>query len=222
MKFLFKRAFGRFSVRQVIPALIVVGLFTALCVFHEEAGSSDYLFAKTCTSMGVAFAGLFCAIFVNADIAGNRCMRSSAIAHRLYTFDLPVFFGIISIGGTMLVNCAYTIFIIATGRDLSNLADMLICTCISVAMVVIISVFCGLIRYGTIIAIYCWGPLAMMPFIFPQTIREYGFGLSLAAAVVIYLVCCAASVAAAMIIAKVMYKKLDFKPFADSNLSVIK
>lgn len=215
MKFLMKAGFSSW-VRVLVFLTLSIGAFAlALIIPIEDA--EDYIISKSVAVMGAHFAAGFICIMLVPNVTGNRCIRSSPIAKALYTRDIPLFFLLIGGGWMALFNCAYAAVILLTGKGAENISDMLLISAVAAAIVSLCSVFI-IMRYGIVFMIYS-GALIIVPYLsLPKLLRESGFGLPVWAAAVIFVLTCAVSTAAAMALARFIYKRVSFKPFAGENV----
>ena len=219
LKYLYKRSFDRWVITLVCGCLSAAFIVLVI-LFHEEAGSDDYMACKTLTLYGTFLYSMITEIFLNVDLTGGRCMRASSIARELYTVSVPLY-GIITALATLIVPIsAYSVFIAVTGRDIVNLSDALIIASGLVFLVIVLCPFTICLRWGFLVAIYGnMFPFLVPLFLYSQDIKSNGFGLPLWAACLILAGAIAVSSAIAFISARLLYFKAEFKPAYQSIIN---
>lgn len=218
LKLLFSRYF-RHRTAILVIALVFAGMLAAVMIFHadpgfSEDGDSDYLMCKICALMPMMFWDMIPIIFMAQETVGSRFMRAIPCAEKMYTVGIPLFSTLIPAVGGALTNMAYSVFILATGRDICNLTDMLILTGIVGGIMTVISCTMMSFRFGgfTFVLFYLpyWVVLIMSVTPGSQT-AAYGFGLPLWAGALITVGGFIAGALIGGVISTAAYRKFSFR-----------
>ena len=219
LKYLFRRSFQSRWLANLLTLILVVAAMVLVFVFHEDRGSEDYLICKVAPhAVGMMFAFINFIVLI-ADVTGNRLMRSAPISPSLRTFGIPMYCTIIGGGIAFVINVAYTVFCLASGLDVLHISDMLVFSAAVTALVIISGTLCLNIAYGSLVMIYAWMPIGLLGFIVPDNVWKNGFGLPLWAGVLIFVGAVVVSAVISFAVSHVIYKKVDFKPLPQTNLS---
>lgn len=127
MKLLLKRLFSHKVILWVFIAEYA-GMLAAVMLFHEDIGSEEgnYLWCKISMNIVTSFFVLFEGILTNAEFNGSKLMLTLPNAKTLHTRDMPLFFSLFSFVLSAAASAAYSVFILASGRDIANISDFLL------------------------------------------------------------------------------------------------
>lgn len=219
LKFLFIRGFR--LKRLIIPLIIFIGLAAAVMIFHEPAGAEDYLICKLSLHGGTLFIVLFSAMFLCADICGNRMMRSAPFSKELRTIGIPLYNSITGIGSMLAAVMIYGAYILISGQELSHLSDFLI---ISAPAAFLFCVMCTLAMHttwGVIFLIYAYVPAAALILFIRDEQWTNGFGAELWVSALSFVGAAALGSVISFVISGIFYKSSDFKAMSQ-NITTVK
>ena len=217
LKYLFKRTFCH-KIAVLITLIIAVGMMAAVMIFHEPLGADDdYLMCKLCAHLGSCFFLMVSYIFLSAELNGNRAVRAMPFIKSLRLKDVPIYCAIMGIGSTALINLIYSVYILVSKQELSNISDMMIVSLPVLFCYTVLGIVAMNINYGSILMIYLYLPIGGTGFFLSDANWRDGFGLSVTVAVIIYAVTAIACVALAFVIARLFYYKAEFKAMPQTN-----
>lgn len=211
LKLLFSRYFSH---RRILVGVLIffVLMMAAVIIFHEDPGGdpADYLMCKVGALTPALIALFLPVIFMAQDTQGNRFMRAVPCAESLYMHGIPVFSVLASLGWVVLTDAAYAAFILATGRDICNISDMLVMSAMYGGILVLVSCLVMSLRFGGIFFILFYSP-ALLTFIISVNVSDCGYGLPLWASLLIFLGSFIAAFAVGLTISGIAYKKENFR-----------
>lgn len=227
LKLLFSRYF-RHRTAILVIALVFVGMLTAVMIFHadpgfSEDGDSDYLMCKICALIPTMFWDMIPIIFMAQETVGSRFMRAVPCAEKMYTVGIPLFSAIVPAVGGALTNIVYAVFILATGRDICNIADMLILTGIIAGLMAVISCTMMSFRFGGFMFVLFYLPfwvILIMSVTPGSQTAAYGFGLPLWAGALIAVGGAIAGALLGGVISSFAYRRYNFKETAYNSMAV--
>ena len=213
LKLLFSR-YSKHKIILIISLLLMVGALAAVMVFHADIGAEstepgDYMFCKI---MGI-FSAVLCAdlpvLFMVQEMQGSRFMRAIPCAEKMYRFGIPVFSAVTTFAWFAVILLAYSVFILATGRDIANIADIIVPAAAMGFVFAIVMCCLMTLRYGAV-AFFAY----YLPFLFVMDILggfDNGFGIPLWLAVLLFLAAFGASLGVDLIIAGLAYSRGNFR-----------
>ena len=217
LKYLFKRTFCH-KIAALITLIIAVGMMAAVMIFHEPLGADDdYLMCKLCAHLGSCFFLMVSYIFLSAELNGNRAVRAMPFIRSLRLKAVPIYCAILDIGSTALINLIYSVYILVSKQELSNISDMIVVSLPVLFCYTVLGIVAMNINYGSILMIYLYLPIGGTGFFLSDANWRDGFGLSVPVAVIIYAVTAIACVALACVIARLFYYKAEFKAMPQTN-----
>lgn len=227
LKLLFSR-YLRHRTAILVIAILFVGMLAAVMIFHadpgfSEDGDADYLMCKICALMPMMFWDMIPILFMGQENVGSRFMRAVPCAEKMYTVGVPLFSAIVPAAGGALTNIVYAVFILATGRDVCNIADMLILTGIVGGLIAVISCTMMSFRFGGVMFALFYLPfwvILIMSVTPGSQAAAYGFGLPLWAGA---LIAAGGSIAGALlggVISSFAYRRYNFKETAYNSMAM--
>lgn len=217
LKYLFKRTFCH-KIAVLITLIVAAGMMAAVIIFHEPLGADDdYLMCKLCAHLGSCFFLMVSYIFLSAELNGNRAVRAIPFIRSLRLKAVPIYCAILGIGSTALINLIYSVYILVSNQELSNISDMMIVSLPVLFCYTVLGIVAMNINYGSILMIYLYLPIGGSGFFLSDASWRNGFGLSVPVAVIIYAVTAAVCVALAFMIARLFYYKAEFKALPQTN-----
>ena len=129
LKLLFSRYFSHKRILIGVAAFFLL-MMAAVMLFHEDPGGdpADFIMCKFSALAPMMFAVFLPFTFMVQDTVGNRFMRSVPCAESLYMRGIPLFSLLVPLGWGVLTTVVYAAFILFTGRDVSNISDLLVMT----------------------------------------------------------------------------------------------
>lgn len=216
LKYIFKswRRFG--SGWFAVFCLALAAVMGALpFIMHEPMGDEDYMFPKAF----LFFAGLFvtCMGVVCGcrDLALNKLTRSTPIAKELYTRSAPMFVLICDVGVSLVMMCAYFIFLTIIGAEAAQFSDTLMSGAIICLPQLIFMPLCMSKPAGGLWAMYP----SILPFIAVMLIggnkfKLNGFGVPLPIAAAVFAGAVILGAVLVFWISAVSYKKSEVKVYS--------
>ena len=221
LKLLFRRYFSHRWILLGVSVFFIL-MMAVVMLFHEDAGgdAADYIMCKFSTLVPMMMAVLLPTIFMVQDTVGNRFMRSVPCAKSLYMHGIPLFSTFVPLGWSVLTDAVYAAFILITGRDISNISDILLLTGIFGGIFTLVSCIVMCLRFGALFFVFFYSPFILAVTAFDSLISENGFGLPLWESA---LICCGsflAAFAAGTAFSCIAYKKGNFKETVQMQTSV--
>lgn len=213
MKLLINRYFH--SKAPLLTFIFTAAAMALVILFHadyseETMESGDYLICKTTPFFIATVITMLTAMgttgVANA-VLSSRFMRAIPCAKQLYTVGISLFSCGVTLMWNAAINVVYAAFILLTGRDLVNIADMLTLGAIH-GLVCSVFVCCMLsVRFGV---------LAVFPYYAVTYVTALGgaFNLSIPAAVILTAAAFVLGFLVNLAISNAAYHKGDFKPGA--------
>lgn len=215
-RFLFARLFKRAVGCTIFMSVLL--LFGAACAFilFDEMGGEDYLLGPLMSGYMPLFGCCMAFMFLSADIAGNRLMRSCPAAKALYTRGLTGVCTAFGAAGAAITLGTRAAVLAVSGGSMDVLSDMMIALSAAFVLMAFVPVI-SMLRYGMFALIYLpmWDMLSIM-FITKDTIKN-GFGMPIWAAALIMAAGIAASVVISRIACGLAYAKMNFKPYVQAQ-----
>lgn len=114
-------------------------------------------------------------------------------AEELYTRGIPLFSMLVPLGWSVLSNAVYAAFILLTGRDVSNISDMLVMTALFGGIFALGGCIVMCIRFAALFFVVFYAPFFLVMITVSSSANEYGYGLPLWTSA---LICCGSFLAA--------------------------
>lgn len=221
LKLLFSRYFSHKRILIGVTAFFLL-MMAAVMLFHEDPGGdpADFIMCKFSALMPMMMAVCLPVIFMVQDTIGNRFMRSVPCADKLYTRGIPLFSMLVPLGWSVLSNAVYAAFILLTGRDVSNISDMLVMTALFGGIFALGGCIVMCIRFAAAFFVVFYAPFFLVMITVSSSANEYGYGLPLWTSA---LICCGSFLAAfviGLIISTIAYKKGNFRETPAPRASV--
>lgn len=221
LKLLFRRYLSHKWTLLGVSVFFIL-MMAVVMLFHEDAGgdAADYIICKVSALVAMMMAVFLPTIFMVQDTVGNRFMRSVPCAKSLYMHGIPIFSTFVPLGWSVLTDAVYATFILITGRDISNVSDILMLTGIFGGIFALVSCIVMCMRLGAAFVVLFYLPFIIVVTTFGSSTGDYGFGLPLWAAA---LICCGSFLAAftaGTVIACLTYTKGNFKEIAHPQASI--
>lgn len=180
LKLLFSRYFSHKRILIGVTAFFLL-MMAAVMLFHEDPGGdpADFIMCKFSALMPMMMAVCLPVIFMVQDTIGNRFMRSVPCADKLYTRGIPLFSMLVPLGWSVLSNAVYAAFILLTGRDVSNISDMLVMTALFGGIFALGGCIVMCIRFAALFFVVFYAPFFLVMITVSSSANEYGYGLPL-------------------------------------------
>lgn len=218
LTYIFK-SWGRFSAWALVLTVVIAAAFAVLpFVMHVPILDSEYLFPKIFLFFGSVFVTSLGVICGCRDLAGNKLLPSMPIAKALYTRAAPMFVVILSAGTSLVLLCAYFIFLGVKCAGIEQYSDTLLMG----------ALVCGplLFLMPLWVRVPAGGLLGMYPSVLPVVVlmlvcgsekRRCGFDVPLPISAGIFAAVLVLGTVWAFWISAVKYKKDDVKVIAEVN-----
>ncbi len=194
----------------VIVMVLIFGILPFIC--HVEIGDEEYLLPKAFIFFPSALFIEFCAIFTSRDIGGNKLIRSSPIAKRLYTRSLPAAISIFTVGFSTLMIGIYFVFLAAIGAEISQFSDTLIIGAIVVGSLLFFAPTLMETPAGGVFMVYVATlPLVAVILLVGKERKLNGFGVPLYLSALLYLFAAVLGTVWGFYICKRNFRKNDVK-----------
>ncbi len=203
----------------IITLVFFAGMMTAVIFMHTEPAAyddpdADYLACKACGMFPVMLGIILPGIFTSAEMNGNRFIRAIPAAERLFRRDVPLFSAGVGLVWGLLANIVYAVFILASGKDICNISDMLLISAlfVTVCMIELSAALSSSIGVSLMICPYL--PfIGVMPALsnLPEKIKYEGFGLPVWASGLIFAGGIVLGTAISAVIADSCWKKGNFR-----------
>lgn len=213
MKLLISR-YARHKIVLLISLLLMVGVLTAVMVFHADMGAEstepgDYMMCKIIALFPMILCADLPVIFMTQETQGSRFMRATPCAERMYRTDIPLFSTLNTFAWTVLTIFVYSAFILITGRDISNISDIIVPAAV-IGFIFSIVMCCTLtMRYGAVAYVIYYLPFILVMDFFG--VADNGFGVPLWLAVALLFAAFGAGFVVDLIISRVAYAKCNFR-----------
>lgn len=198
----------------VVTVVIAVVIAVLPFVMHEPLGEDDYMFPKIFISVDGVFVtsmGILCGC---RDFGANKLAPSMPIAKAMYTRSAPMFIVILGAGTSLVLLCAYFIFLGVIGAETVQFSDTLLMGAAVCGPLLIFMPLLARVPGGGLIGMY---PsvlfVIVLMFVCGKEKKLYGFDVPLPISAGIFAAVLILGTVWAFWISAVNYRKCDAKVY---------
>lgn len=195
----------------IVTAIVLIfGILPFIC--HEEIGNEEYMLPKAFLFTPSVILIELCTLCISRDIGGNKLIRSSPIAKKLYTKSLPAALSIFTVGFSTIIIGIYFVYLAAIGAEISHFSDTLIIGAIVVGSLLFFAPTLMETPAGGVFMVYVAVlPLIAVFLLVGKETKLNGFGIPLYLSAIIYLLAAILGTIWGFSICTSIFKKNDVK-----------